>query len=324
MKKRGGFTIVELLIVIIVIAVLATITVVSYNGVTRSARESVASDAVAQANQKVLLYAADHNDIFPVDISHAGVKDDAYTTFQYGYDFSDAKKKYCITATAGGVSYFIDNEENTKPSKGACAGHGTNGRTAITNFIPNPGFEGDVVGWHTISGAPAPISTWGGNGYSAGYDTMHKRSGGRSLRLTGGPVAADRYFENITLAPLEKGMYTVSAWVYLHGTGDIVLDRNQWVRCRDGGACSNNSGGTDFVLDQTKQDEWRRYSSQINVTSPTSALWLRFYVPTNSTMYIDDLMLTRGSTLYDFADGDTPGWVWNGTRPQATSMGVPL
>src|SRR5690606_38518994 len=35
-----GFTIVELLIVIVVIAILATITIISYNGITKLAKES--------------------------------------------------------------------------------------------------------------------------------------------------------------------------------------------------------------------------------------------------------------------------------------------
>lgn len=45
MRHRHGFTIVELLIVIVVIAILAAITIVSYNGVTqRSQAAAVASD----------------------------------------------------------------------------------------------------------------------------------------------------------------------------------------------------------------------------------------------------------------------------------------
>lgn len=40
MPKRNGFTIVELLIVIIVIAILATITIVAYNGITQQSKSS--------------------------------------------------------------------------------------------------------------------------------------------------------------------------------------------------------------------------------------------------------------------------------------------
>ena len=45
--RREGFTIVELLIVIVVIAILATITVVAYNGVQANARDSIRKSDMA-------------------------------------------------------------------------------------------------------------------------------------------------------------------------------------------------------------------------------------------------------------------------------------
>ena len=39
-KRRTGFTIVELLIVIVIIAILAAITIVAYNGLQQRARDS--------------------------------------------------------------------------------------------------------------------------------------------------------------------------------------------------------------------------------------------------------------------------------------------
>ena len=59
-KQKNGFTIVELLIVIVVIAILAAITVVAYNGIQERAWNS---RAVANANtmQKVLMaYQSEH------------------------------------------------------------------------------------------------------------------------------------------------------------------------------------------------------------------------------------------------------------------------
>jgi prepilin-type N-terminal cleavage/methylation domain-containing protein len=52
--KQTGFTIVELLIVVVVIAILAAITLVSFNGITERARVSTASNYAAQLKHRDL------------------------------------------------------------------------------------------------------------------------------------------------------------------------------------------------------------------------------------------------------------------------------
>lgn len=49
----AGFTIVELLIVVVVIAILASITVVAYSGVQNSAHDSAVQSDLRQLAQKV-------------------------------------------------------------------------------------------------------------------------------------------------------------------------------------------------------------------------------------------------------------------------------
>ena len=58
-RKDQGFTIVELLIVVVVIAILAAITIVSYNGITGRANKAAAQAAVATFQKKAELFAAD-------------------------------------------------------------------------------------------------------------------------------------------------------------------------------------------------------------------------------------------------------------------------
>ncbi|MDB5162554.1 MAG: hypothetical protein JWO54_210 [Candidatus Saccharibacteria bacterium] len=58
-QKQNGFTIVELLIVVVVIAILAAITIVSYNGITSRANDSAAKAAAATVQKKAELYASD-------------------------------------------------------------------------------------------------------------------------------------------------------------------------------------------------------------------------------------------------------------------------
>jgi prepilin-type N-terminal cleavage/methylation domain-containing protein len=55
-KKQTGFTIVELLIVIVVIAILAAITIIAYNGIQQRARITQQTAAVAQYAKAYSLY----------------------------------------------------------------------------------------------------------------------------------------------------------------------------------------------------------------------------------------------------------------------------
>ena len=57
--NNQGFTIVELLIVVVVIAILAAITIVSYNGITNRANASAAKSTAATIQKKIELYQAD-------------------------------------------------------------------------------------------------------------------------------------------------------------------------------------------------------------------------------------------------------------------------
>lgn len=66
-KTVNGFTIVELLIVIVVIAILATISVVAYNGVQARANDGRIKAAAQQVDKAIQLYVADYGS-FPTGL----------------------------------------------------------------------------------------------------------------------------------------------------------------------------------------------------------------------------------------------------------------
>ena len=64
-SKNHGFTIVELLIVVVVIAILAAITIVSYNGITLRAENTKTLSAVEAYANAITAYGAINNDYPP-------------------------------------------------------------------------------------------------------------------------------------------------------------------------------------------------------------------------------------------------------------------
>ena len=61
-QYKNGFTIVELLIVIVVIAILAAITIVAFNGIQQRSRDSSRGSAVTTLQKALALYHADHGE----------------------------------------------------------------------------------------------------------------------------------------------------------------------------------------------------------------------------------------------------------------------
>lgn len=80
---QRGFTIVELLIVIVVIAILATIVIVAYNGVTSRANTTKNQTNAASVRRKAEAYYADSlggNGLYPPAIGTAATNWTTYTT----------------------------------------------------------------------------------------------------------------------------------------------------------------------------------------------------------------------------------------------------
>lgn len=123
MRVNSGFTIVELLVVIVVIAILAAITVVSYNGIANRAKAVAAQAEATQAAEKVIIYAATNGDSYPDNLTDAGVRTDSSdTTFQYSVNNALNPRVFCVTATVQSISYYY-SATNSRSESGNCPGH---------------------------------------------------------------------------------------------------------------------------------------------------------------------------------------------------------
>lgn len=121
--RQSGFTVVELLLVIAIIAVLAAISYVGYGMVVERAKASTLKHSLSQARHALLTYTAtDPSENYPTALSDIGIENEGGVTFQYSYDNSSTPKTFCITATSDSINYKISSAE-TNPTKGACQGH---------------------------------------------------------------------------------------------------------------------------------------------------------------------------------------------------------
>lgn len=117
MKSRDGFTIVELLIVIVVIAILAAVSIIAYGGIQNRANDAAIQNDLRNLGQKVKAYMVDNTE--PPTADQAGLEGIAKVT-KGSYDSSIAFSTsllYCRTATKfgfvarskSGQSFVMDN-----------------------------------------------------------------------------------------------------------------------------------------------------------------------------------------------------------------------
>jgi prepilin-type N-terminal cleavage/methylation domain-containing protein len=118
---QRGFTIVELLIVIVVIGILAAITIVAYNGIQQRARTTTLTADLRSAATQLKIDQANNN-LYPATIAAAnngsGLKASPGTTYRYSVDNTSNPQTFCLSATEGTVFYSVT--QASTPTEGSC------------------------------------------------------------------------------------------------------------------------------------------------------------------------------------------------------------
>ncbi len=318
-SKRHGFTIVELLIVIVVIAILAAITIVAYNGIQNRAKDTSLQTAAAQAGKKVLAFGPTNSDLFPEETVFASPTSLAASSLNlpaptdattYSYYTTADRKAFCLSVT------------NTTVSPAPSYAFTQNGQTVqgrcVKNLMTNPSVEGSTTSYGGSCVTPSLSSDWRVSGTTslrqvpistttndcsspAGGDTGALRLGmqpGRSYRASG--TVRIPAVQSVSSAARSIRVYYRTATV-------------SYVASQSAQAANQIGAGRVDVL--------------LNLPSDATEAFIRLY---NGTMsgggdtFWDAIMLTEGTDLYAYGDGTSDNWSWVGTPHASASFGPSL
>lgn len=220
-RAVSGFTIVELLIVVMVVGILAAITIVAYNSVIDNGRETKAKATAADIANAVSVHYT-RNSGFPTSLSQVGFESSDDTTYAY----TATTTTFCAGVDIEGVTYYVSSTES-KPSKTNCG----------VDF-ENPEDPGDIP-------LPTPIAEWKfneGSGSSAADSSGHNNT----LAAVGSPWTASgktgagfnpsltNYFTRTSgLGADRLDNWTVTLWFQRTGTldtqyGQFMYDNNEF------------------------------------------------------------------------------------------------
>lgn len=175
---RRGFTIVELLIVIVVVGILAAITIVAYNGIQARARDSSRTSAVRQIQKSLELYRQVNNRYPPqVPIGTnvpAGFGTGIWGTgYSYSVATDDSWMRNLITSGIVSRAPLDPVNDNTH-----YIAYWSSGTTGLGKCTSEPFYVLAVIGYDSSSNIPSDsrtlTCTWGGT--TANWTTSSTRA----------------------------------------------------------------------------------------------------------------------------------------------------
>ena len=316
---QHGFTIVELLIVVVVIAILAAVILVAYNGITDNAKAAALKTNLSQATTKLETYKIDNNAYPPDQATVASLLNlDPSTVLTYATNNSTSTPAYCLIAIKDSLQFSVSSVNNT-PSTNGC----------IINLsdrpIPDTASQSDNIQWRLVgtywpSDSTSTIETGGWNGYAYLRKTITTTNHPTS---SGTVVVGSNPDGNVPSPSITPGAtYALSFWFRSSVAGNYQL----YFRFRDAsGAVVGDGFGPSIAV---SAGTWARLSmvTQAPQTAATMQVRTNGNPPDNIGDTFDStaLLVTQGSTLYNYADGNSPSWIWSGTPNISMSFGPAL
>lgn len=292
-NKKLGFTIVELLIVIVVIGILAAITIVSFNGVANKARIASLQSALESAGKQIeIARTTGGTDVYPATVANlpTGVT----------YVATPTLGGFCSSKSDNGITYMTTGANPISHVGPGCT---------LTNLIANPSFETNLNSWMvgqratiTRQTAPAEVSV-----------------GTAALRLTRASTTSGEGYTALQIATTVGKKYSLSfAMRNLTGTPTINASVNNFNQGW------NTVGGTTSSLQVIPSSTYTRYTLSWTAEDTTTILVIENLSNTAATTAtdIDAVIATEGDNSATYVDPSTRSdWAWDGTTALSTSHG---
>ena len=195
-----GFTIIELLVVIVVIGILTAVTIVSYTGITKRAHQASLESSLGQAVKALENYKiTSASELYPASLAPTNVKFDDFITTEY--NLSPNSTSYCLQGIVDGSVMSISN--------------------SVQSVVNKPCTENGLVGWWKLNGDATDSSGLGNNGTISGALATTGQNG-----IASNAMSFDGLDDYITISSpnnLSPSSITISGWLYLNNTGNWMM-----------------------------------------------------------------------------------------------------
>lgn len=347
-----GFTIVELIVAIVVIAILAVIVVAGYNAVVANAYDSAVKADLAKLADAIKLKTLDDG---IVPDGGATSSNTGNSTVLSGISFKPSKESY--DTTVANLYYCAGEINGTKEY--AMVAQSQSGRGFV--FRSNSGLS-DLTEY-TLTSSNAGVALCGAIGFTAPFTWSYGFSPNTAFAWLSWANAGAPIAKNLVLNP--KGVGSTTGW-FVPIVATVTATANQswngktdWYRyVWDGTGASTvrlnmnvsdltngqrytasvlvgnpgtgsiswtmdlaDMGVTNFTLNAGEQQ--RVYFTTSRPTYDATYRFLDFNLSvSNATgLLVSDAMVTAGDERYLYRDGASSGWTWSGTAYASTSSG---
>lgn len=190
-NNQGGFTIIELLITIVVIAILAAVTLVAFNGIVNKSKRAQVDSYLNQASKALHFFKVNGpSDTYPETLDEVNVT--AASEITKSYISSTDRKAFCVSGKIGTLYNAYVTSDSGQLKEGSCLNFG-------------------LVGHWTFNGTAQDVSGNGNNGSIVGGVTSVADKNG--IANSAYHFTTGSYIDMGSKPVFSAPIFTVSVWM---------------------------------------------------------------------------------------------------------------